>query len=244
MMQHQTDISGPELRGVLVPVVAEFAPFTSAEAEVVAGVTQPYQRDLRRRGHIRSHGGETVQFDVFGLASLVALRVLPGGPQKASTVSRHLALGIAWHALGWTDAFSGLDKIAFSPEIAALIEENAAASALLKAPGLTLEQARAEIDRIGGSASGFTASTKARLMRHEIFRIGQFEGDRPRYFCWWPDGSCSGHSSLEEAFGGGTFDPRYSGSVSVVDMEALGGQLLDAADRPFVHIAYGDPPST
>lgn len=179
----------------------ELTEFTPAGAAALAGVGVTLQRDWRRRGFLPPNKGHA-RFDVFTVSELLALQLLGQrgiGPQQAQAVFKECARGIAWHALGCSNAYHGP-----------------------AAHGVEPDMTWREVVNI-----------------HRIKMMGQ-DGTmtQPRRFIvWWADDSHSFTDDLNNAFGNtSTTDPRVSGVVQVLDLEAAGIGLLASAGAPLVYV--------
>lgn len=65
-------------------------------------------------------------------------------------------------------------------------------------------------------------------------------GDPCRFLIAWADGSSSFVNDLHQSFGGYSWEERYHGAIIVIDLQALGGLIVDRAGRPLVSVEVGD----
>jgi len=59
-----------------------------------------------------------------------------------------------------------------------------------------------------------------------------------RFLIAWANGEVSFTDDLNAAFSGTSFDAKYLGAAIILDLEALGGLLVDRAARPLVVVQY------
>lgn len=57
-----------------------------------------------------------------------------------------------------------------------------------------------------------------------------------RFWVWWADGKSECLDDIRKAFNESSWSEKYGGAVVVLDLQALGSQLLDRAGRPLVTI--------
>lgn len=231
----------------------DFTAYTPAAAEEITGATGTYQRELRKRG-VLSHRDGHSRFDVFGLASLMLLRMHSerGGPGLAKGLAAFAGFGISWYALMYRDAYRGdVDRIlSWDAELFPRIEAWQAATALLRGVSDWSEaEALAEVARVSASLDGFSGwMLQADWLRGEIFRRRQCTKlPIPRYACWWATGTYAWQDSVDAAFDvAGASDPRLCGPVVVIDQERLGQHLfvstMQSTGRPFVTVTMEKDP--
>jgi hypothetical protein len=216
--------------------------FTPSEAEHICDLPRDAQRLWRHKGHLpplsRYHGAWAMH-DVFSLAHMMALRYMSDrtGPALAKHIAPIAALGIVWHALGWSDAWAGDHRLTLSWDadtFTAIREGDAMARRAIQAmqPGEGPDLAEV----LHAIPHGWT--DQAHWLRQELWRLRNVEiPPPPRFFTWLADGSAAFSESLDAVFdSGGSGDPRFHGHVLVLDLEALGTVLSERAERPLYHV--------
>lgn len=211
--------------------------FTPAEAEAITGISTALQRDWRRRGIFPKTDGHA-RFDVFGLAKMLAMKMLSDrgvGPVHTADEAEWCAMGIVWHALAWIDAWEG------EPE-KALTWFNAFAQPPAVDPVIlaSIEKANENGHDMPVPEVGSHWGSQSEFLRRKVLA----SADRPRIvpaniFIWWADGSHIFHNSVDVILSEMTSDdPRITGPVIFLDMRALASTLLDRAGRALAHVEF------
>ncbi|MHA6642979.1 hypothetical protein [Mesorhizobium sp. A623] len=213
------------------------AVFTPREAERITGVSTVMQRDWRRHGYLPVSEGH-MRFNVFGLAELLALRLLAErriGPQQGKLVSDWLAAGITRFALQSRRAYDGdaaeIQKLPDDTNKAAMREalEKLAAQA---APGSTFSLSGAPISWLAGANR---LSRMVLKMHNKPEGIGR--ALPARFFLWFSDDTHTWHESVDKCFEEeGCADGLLAGPIVVLDQHAIGEHLLKMAGRAFVYV--------
>lgn len=214
--------------------------FSPVEAEQITGVPGDHIRKWRNRGYLTGKASTArTSWELFGLAELMVLGMLSErvGPLLARPIATICANGVAWHALAVADAYEG-DHVAvysWEPQKFAAINENIALATdfVRRFQAGTLNEAdKAFRPRRPGWED------QADFLRHNIFHSKGIAGVPQRFFVWLADGSHTWCSSLDTLFGqsGQEFDPRFQGSVLVLDLESLGHLIGTNAGRAFVSV--------
>ncbi len=211
--------------------------FTPREAERITGVSTVMQRDWRRHGYLPVNEGH-MRFNVFGLAELLALRLLAErriGPQQGKLVSDWLAAGITRFALQSRHAYEGdAAEIQNLPEDTSraamrVALENAAAKA---APGNTFNLSGAPTSWLAGA----NRLSRMVLKAHDTPK-GIGRALPARFFLWFSDDTHTWHESVDKCFEEeGVAEGLLAGPIVVLDQHAIGEHLLKMAGRPFVYV--------
>lgn len=213
------------------------AVFTPREAERITGVTAVMQRDWRRHGYLPVNEGH-MRFNVFGLAELLALRLLAErriGPQQGKLVSDWLAAGIVRFALQSRLAYEG--DAAEIQELPEDISHSALRSALEKSaakakPGNTFDLSAAPLSWLAGA----NRLSRMVLKMHDKPK-GISRALPARFFLWFSDDTHVWHESIDGCIAEkSTSESRLAGPIVVLDQHAIGEHLLKKTGRPFVYV--------
>jgi hypothetical protein len=221
---------------------------TPGEAERIIDVSTAQQRDWRRRGFLPHRDGHA-RFDIFDLAEMWTIKLLADrgiGPQLAMDVAALCAVGMAWHALAYGDAYDGDHNRVFEwqPEMFAALQEARAEVARMRAELRAGNEAPEENLPATHPFKGARAwGTQADWLRKQVFLQRKLPRVIPaRFFIWWPDGTHLWAASVDDSVRDGlSDDPRFVGAVVFLDLLALGGTLLDRFGKPLVHVEIDEP---
>ena len=183
--------------------------FTPRQAEQITGIRMARQRDLRRHGYLPQHEGHA-KFSAVDLAEMLVLAAMMRrgiGPSDAIQIAKISAVGIVLHALADPAAFEGMDKADWT------------------VPGEQPSTAKAEwLARDFANAQARKGDHRWRVLPGNFLII-------------FADGSEIWHHSVDEAFR--KFPPtdrRRTGAITVIDLAAMGKQMLRKSQLPLVTV--------
>jgi hypothetical protein len=223
------------------PAIISLLSFSAGEAVTIAGTGHALQRQWRHLGYLPLAGAAHAQHDVFGLAELLALKMLSEkvGPPAARPFAAGCAAAIAWHALGWVDAWEGdhrstlcWDAERFARVQRALRRKRSAVAAAAGASTLaeTIERVEAEEGSRGWPE-------QCDWLRASVFHGRKVRPIASRFFLLLADGSGVFANSVDAALNSlPSGDARLAGGLVLADLESLGGMLVERAGRPFAHV--------
>lgn len=110
-------------------------------------------------------------------------------------------------------------------------------------PALSHKVAKKTAPYILNHALAWVNSREGALARDLHDHANDLARQSPKYLIWWPTGASDFTNDLGAAFGDSQFDDRYLGAVVILDLQALGGMLLDKADRPLMTLGQPEAAS-
>jgi hypothetical protein len=227
----------------------EAAGFAASEAAAITGLSADRQRDLRRHGYLPTKSGHA-RFDLYELAEMLFIQRMMDrgvGPKVSAPLASIAATGIGWFALQAPEAFEGdhlrLIEAGIVPPVVWGSEDEKlmdAAAARASDYGQTAEWVRERCNR-----QAREANAQARFLARYIAGMVRGRVIPGRYLILWADGTETFQEDVQSALDGVWMDdPRLSGPIVVIFLEALGGDLLRRAGRPFYGVRIGEPNHT
>lgn len=194
--------------------------FTPAQAAKITGINVALQRDWRRRGILPPSEGRT-KFTAFAVAEMLALSALAAqaiGPQQFKPIASSLGAGIVASALRDRSAYRGGDIDA----VVNTDDEGIVGRLLVARPA----------DR----ARELWEWRAAWLGRAVLGAAGHNPAAIRTTFIQWAEGSFAFYDGPIQPFEQiDATDPRRSGAIVMLDLEALGVALLKRAG-PLVEV--------
>lgn len=217
--------------------IITLAQFTPAEAERITGVNTALQRDWRRRGYLPSNEGQA-RFDVFQLARMTVLKLLADrgiGPALSHEEAEWCALAAVHSAFRDRDAWDGEHKQALT-----WLDEYASPPPVDPMIVAFVERANEQGADVPVPTEGSHWGEQSLYLTRRLWRHTKQARVLPApLFIWWADGSHTFDTSFEKARGA-TFstDPKVAGPIIILDLDAVGGTLVDRAGRAFAHVEF------